>query len=165
MTPYAIVNAFPHVKLSDFIRFSSSPARTLMKGASLSLAWLLVLSSVALASSGPRRGAGRVCDPSALTLRKQFRAPTSYGGPIATRSTRALAGLADADSLLQRGAAATADDDDEAIQNDAPAASIDAAERPSPALEPIGVLAHVCARQPKTHSFSPRCPRGPPVAG
>jgi len=133
-----------------------------MKGGSLALLWLLAPSMVS-AAPAPRRGPGRVCDPYAVRLRKLPRVPKSYGGPVVQPSTRAQAGLSDVVVRLQRGMPTSVSDDDEAIQNDAPAAWIDAAERPSPALGRLGVLVRAGVHHPNTHAFSPRSPRGPPV--
>jgi hypothetical protein len=144
------------------MRFPSPVVRILMKGGSLALLWLLAPSMVS-AAPAPRRGPGRVCDPYAVRLRKLPRVPKSYGGPLVQPSTRAQAGLSDVVVRLQRGMPTSVSDDDEAIQNDAPAAWIDAAERPSPALGRLGVLVRAGVHHPNTHAFSPRSPRGPPV--
>jgi hypothetical protein len=144
------------------MRFPSSPVRILMKGGGLALIWLLV-PSLASAAPTPRRVSGRVCEPHAVRLRKLPRAPKSYGGPVVQPSTSAEAGLSDVVVRLQRFIPASVNDDDEAIQNDAPAAWIDAAERLSPALGRLGVLARACVRHPNTQAFSPRSPRGPPA--
>jgi hypothetical protein len=104
-----------------------------------------------------------VCDPYPVRIRKLARVPNSYGGPVVQPSTRAQAGLSDVIVRLQRGMRASVDDDDKAIQNDAPAAWIDAAERLSPALGRLGVLVRTGVLHPNTHAFSPRSPRGPPV--
>jgi hypothetical protein len=133
-----------------------------MKSGSLALLWLLV-PSVVSAHPVPRRGSGRVCDPYAVRHRKLPSVPKSYGGPVAQPSTRAQAGLSDVVVRLQRGMPTSVNDDDAAIQNDAPAAWIDAAERLTPALGRIGVLVCSCLHHPSTHAFSPRSPRGPPV--
>jgi hypothetical protein len=75
-----------------------------------------------------------------------------------------MAGLMDLTALLKRGLRANLPDDDEAIQNDAPAARIDGDGRPIPALLPLGVLQGFFDRRLSTHSFSPRSPRGPPTS-
>jgi hypothetical protein len=144
------------------MRLPSSIVRILMKGGGLALLWLLVPSTVS-AAPAPRRVPGRVCDPYAIRLRRLPRVPKSYGGPVVQPSTRAQAGLSDVLVRLQRFIPASVNDDDAAIQNDAPAAWFDAAERPSPALAPLGVLVRAGVHHPNTHTFSPRSPRGPPV--
>jgi len=75
-----------------------------------------------------------------------------------------VAGLTDLTALLKRGLRANLPDDDEAIQNDAPAARIEIEGRPIPALRPLGVLLGSFDRRLCTHPFSPRSPRGPPTS-
>ena len=50
-----------------------------------------------------------------------------------------------------------------AIQNDAPAANIDADVRATPTLRPLGLLVGPLDWQPRTRPFSPKSPRGPPL--
>src|SRR5918912_1106247 len=85
------------------------------------LAVLAVLcTSVAYAAPRPHRAAPRrACVPHA-TAKKLAPRMKAYG-PVALPSSRALAGLVDTTaSSLKRGTCANRDDDDEAIQNDAP---------------------------------------------
>jgi len=70
----------------------------------------------------------------------------------------------DLTALLKRGLRANLPDDDEAIQNDAPAARLDIDGRSIPALLPLGVLQGFLDRRLSTHAFSPRSPRGPPTS-
>jgi hypothetical protein len=149
--------------LSASMRLSSSTARRVMKASSLVVLWLLC-ASVASAAPAHRRGRARVCDAHVVKHRTLRTHSTSVGGPVAPPSTRALVGLSEPTVLLQRGSRATLDDDVAAIQNDSPAARIDAGLRLAPDFEPIGVLARICDRLPKLHRFSPRSPRGPPYA-
>jgi hypothetical protein len=65
---------------------------------------------------------------------------------------------------LSRGTAAQLDDDDQAIQNDAPAARMDVDEHVRPGLRALGVLASSFDRLPDSSAFTPRSPRGPPLA-
>jgi hypothetical protein len=145
------------------MRLSSSMIRTVMKASSLAVLWLLC-ASVATAAPVHRRGKVRVCDAHGVRLKKLQPHPASVGGPVAPPSTRALVGLADPTLILQRGAAANFDDDVAAIQNDSPAARVDAGLRLAPDFEPIGVLARIADRLPKLHRFSRRSPRGPPYS-
>ncbi|HEX3703406.1 MAG TPA: hypothetical protein VHU82_08755 [Vicinamibacterales bacterium] len=146
------------------MRSSSSLVRSLVKGGGLVLLWLLVPSIALAAQAGVSRG--RVCDPQAgLTLHKLVRVTKSLSGPVAHPYSRGPAGLIDEGLRLQHAPHTSIDDDDAVIQNDAPAAFVDADTSVAFALEPIGVLARACVRQPKAHDFSPRSPRGPPVAG
>ena len=135
-----------------------------MKGGGLMLCWLLVPSVVLAASAAGRDGA-RVCNPwTVITLHKLVRVARSISGPVAHPFTRAQIDLSDGGARLERGMRPVVCDDDAAIQNDAPAAWVDADTPLAVSLEPIGLLARVCVHQPKARDFSPRSPRGPPVA-
>jgi hypothetical protein len=145
------------------MRVGSSPVRTLTTAGSIALLWLLS-AAPALAAPTPRRGAaGPVCDPQTTTLRKLARQPKSFGGPLKRPSTRALLGLTDITTRLLRGSHTIFDSDDAAIQNDAPAARIDEADRLVPSLRPLGVLVGSVDPRPRSHTFSPKSPRGPPL--
>ena len=135
-----------------------------MKGSGLVLLWLLV-PSVASAAVASARGASWVCKPKTiLTLHKLARVAREASGPVAHRFMRAPLDLSDGGLRIERGVRQIFGDDDAAIQNDAPAARIDADVSLALGLEPIGFLARFGAHQPKAHDFSPRSPRGPPIA-
>jgi hypothetical protein len=138
-------------------------SRLLIKVSTVAALWLLC-ASVGYAAPAPRTGtAGRVCDPHATALRsKPGRIPKSFGGPLATPSKHVLAGLTDGTARIRRGSQTDLNDDDEAIQNDAPAARIDEDDRPVPVLRPLGVLHGPFAPLLNSRAFSPRSPRGPP---
>jgi hypothetical protein len=106
----------------------------------------------------------RACSQKAAYAHKAPRHPKSLGGPLARRSPPPVAGLTDLTALLKRGLRANLPDDDEAIQNDTPAARIEIDGRPIPPLLPLGVLQGSFARRLCTHTFSPRSPRGPPTS-
>jgi hypothetical protein len=128
-------------------------------------AWVLVLLCASLVSAAPR--ARRHAKPAAsrcsvtLTLHALLHQPTS-GGPLARRHFRIHQGLPHTTTLLQRGSNAGLGDNDAAIQNDAPAASIAADDGAEPELQPLGVLACSVDSLPTSSAFSPRPPRGPP---
>ena len=131
-----------------------------MRAGGVVLLWLLS-TSVAHAAPGPARpGSQTVCDSHSTTLKKLLRHKRSFGGPLAP--TRTLLGAADLTARMNRGTGTGVDDDDAAIQNDAPAASIDVDERAVPALQPLGILVNSCDRRLYSRAFSPRSPRGPP---
>jgi hypothetical protein len=141
----------------------SSPPRMLMRASCVVLFWLLSVSlAQAAATQGQRPTAAR-CDEYSTTLRKLIRHAKAFGGPLARQPQRALFGLSDVNACLQRGARADMDDDDAAIQNDAPAANIEADGRATPPLQSLGLLVGPFDWRPRTHTFSPRSPRGPPV--
>jgi hypothetical protein len=136
--------------------------RFLVKAGSVLVVWLLSASVSYAAATPGRVGTGRACAATAAKLQKLLQNPKSFGGPVAPKRT--LLGLTDITALLTRGARAkNLASDDEAIQNDAPAARIDADDRPLPTLRPLGVLHASFARLPRTRAFSPRSPRGPPT--
>jgi hypothetical protein len=144
------------------MRFLSSPVRTFVTAASLVLLWLMSALPASAAPGG--RYSGPLCDPQATTLRKLARQPKSIGGPLKAARTRHLVGLTGPSARLQRGTRTTFDGDDAAIQNDAPAARIDDEGRGLPSLCPLDLLARPVAGSLRSPAFSPRAPRGPPLA-
>ncbi len=148
-----------------FMRSSSSLARVLVKGGGLALLCWLLVPSVVVAASAAGRDTARVCNPwTLLTLHKLARVARSISGPVAHPFTRAPLDLSDGGVRLDHSVPPIPSDDDAAIQNDAPAACVDADANIAFVLAPIGLLARVCVHQPKARDFSPRSPRGPPVA-
>jgi hypothetical protein len=146
------------------MHFLSSPVRTLTTVSSIALVWLVSVVPASAAPSGRYAAAGPVCDPQTTTLRKLARQPKSFGGPVKHARTLQLFGLTDPTARLVRGTRTTFDSDDAAIQNDAPAARIDENGRPVPSLRPLGLLARAIDARPHGPAFSPRSPRGPPLA-
>jgi hypothetical protein len=144
------------------MRFALSTIRMLKAATGVLLLWLFTVPSADAAPQAPRAASGAVCDAQTLTLKKLRRQPKSFGGPLKRLIRRNIAPLSDLTSRLLRGARAQLDDDDAAIQNDAPAASIDDDEQPVPALRPLGVLHGTLDQHPRSGTFSPRSPRGPP---
>jgi hypothetical protein len=140
--------------------------RIVLMRASGAIALSLLSATVVFATPAARwhGNAHRACSQKATYVRKAPRHLTSLGGPLARRSAPAVAGLTDLTALLKRGLRANLPGDDEAIQNDAPAARIEFDARPIPALLPLGVLHGSFDRRLDTHTFSPRSPRGPPTS-
>ena len=134
-----------------------------MKAGAL-VALALLCASTAEAARGPRRARERVtCDPATTKLHQLPRVPKTYGGPVAKRSDRALAGLIDPMTRMERVVVSDDQDDDEAIQNDAPAAHTDTDERAIPVLTPIGLFIGALDTRLSTRDGSPKSPRGPPL--
>ena len=133
--------------------------------ASAAVALLFLCASVAFAAPARIRHVHvrRSCSQKAAYTRKLPRHTKTAIGPLARPSTHVLAGLMDLTALLKRGLRANLPDDDEAIQNDAPAARLDSDGRPIPALLPLGVLQGSFDGRLSTQAFSPRSPRGPPT--
>jgi hypothetical protein len=141
------------------MRFSSSPLRALTLASSIALLSLL---SVSTADAAPRRSAsGPICDPQAPVARKLPRHPKTFGGPLKRPSVHALAGLQDIAARMRRGTRAFLGDEVAAIQNDTPATGTDAGDCLIPSLLPLEVVASLDVH-PRTRTFSPRSPRGPP---
>jgi hypothetical protein len=147
-------------------RFNTFGPSMLMRTCSVAVLWLLFASiGYAAPAPAPHYGVtGRVCDDHSTTARKVLKhKKKSFGGPVARPSTRALAGLSDPTARMRRASYTPFDDDDDAIQNDAPAAQIDIDDRPTPALRPIGALPPANDPRLPTRAFTPRAPRGPPA--
>ena len=71
--------------------------------------------------------------------------------------------MQDLSARMRRGTHAFLGDDVAAIQNDAPAARIDAGDGLTPSLRPLDVIGSLDL-QPRSRAFSPRSPRGPPLS-
>jgi len=128
------------------------------------LLWLMSASLAQAATAPARRSSGPLCDATTATLKKLLRHTKSFGGPLARQPRRALFGLTDLTAKLVRGSRTTLGDEAAAIQNDAPAARTDADNHLLPTLRPLGTLVSSVERRPRTGAFSPRSPRGPPLA-
>ena len=141
-------------------------SRTVLTRAGGAMALSLFCATVAFAAPAAHRHsrAHRTCSQKATYARKLPRHVKSFGGPLARSSTPHVAGLTDLTALLRRGLRANLPDDDEAIQNDAPAARIDVDTRHVPALQPLGRLPRSFDTRLSTHSYSRRSPRGPPTS-
>jgi hypothetical protein len=142
-------------------RFTASPLRALTMAGSIALLSLL---SISPADAAPRRGtSGPICDPQTPAARKLPRHPRSFGGPLKQPSSHALAGLQDITALMRRGTRAYLGDGVALIQNDTPAAGIDTGDCLIPSLLPLEVVVSLDL-QPRSRTFSPRSPRGPPLS-
>jgi hypothetical protein len=124
--------------------------------------WLLLASTSYAAPAPKKSGPGGVCGPYSASFKKHPRHPKSFGGPLATPSKNALAGLTDWAARVKR-VRTDLNEDDAAIQNDAPAAHLDDDDRDDPVLRPLGLCHRAQTRLPHTRPFSPRSPRGPPA--
>lgn len=110
-----------------------------------------------------RFGQTRNLCSSRLTLAALERQRALQAGPVAHRGTPAGT-LAPVNTRFARGHSTDVNDEDAAIQNDAPAAHVDCNENVTPALRSLGVLANAYQRRPALVPYSPRSPRGPPRA-
>jgi hypothetical protein len=92
-----------------------------------------------------------------------LRHPRSFGGPIKLPPERTLLGLDELTPRVTRSTHGNLGDENQAIQNDAPAARMDGDDQP-PTLRIVGRLAGSVDPHTCTLACSPKSPRGPPVA-
>ena len=140
----------------------TSSVRVLRVAGSVMLLWLFS-AAVADAAPTPRRGvAGPMCDAQTLTLKRRL--PKSFGGPLKATKRRAVTVSTDTTARVGRARVVHRQADGAIIQNDAPAARVDAGDRLVPSLRSLGVLSGAVDMRPSSRAFSPRSPRGPPFA-
>jgi hypothetical protein len=142
------------------MRLLSSIVRTLTTCCSVALLWSV---SVSPAAAAPASAQLSACEAHPTTIRKLGRHPRSFGGPLKRRAPLQF-GLTDPTARVRRDTRTDFDSDDAAIQNDAPAAHLDEDGRPVPSLLFAGVLPHAADIRPRSRTFTPRAPRGPPAA-
>jgi len=106
---------------------------------------------------------GGSCEAQPSAVRKLSRHAKTFGGPLKRRGSLQF-GLTDPTARLRRATRTNFSTDQAAIQNDAPAAHIDEDGRPTHSLLLVGVLPHAVTIRPRSPTFSPRAPRGPPFA-
>ena len=158
-----IVKRVPTRSRIGSMRLLSPIVRMSMRAAPIFVLVLLVASSAEASRRTRRTASPHTCDVHTTTLRQLKRQPHTFGGPIAPPSQRLLVGLSDPMTRIARATATDDDDDGQAtIQNDAPAAQIDA-DCPFAVLTPLGLLVGSIDPRPHTRAFSPKSPRGPPV--
>jgi len=141
-----------------------SPVRALRVASAL---FLLSMLTTAFAEAAPvlRRGAaGPICDAQTVMLKALRRLPKSFGGPLKVPRRRAVTVSTDATARVVHAPVVHRQGDATMIQNDAPAARVDAGDRLTPSLRSLGVLSGAVDMRPSSRTFSPRSPRGPPVA-
>jgi hypothetical protein len=139
----------------------STPVRTLTTASSVVLLWLLS-ASFADAAQTRHKTEPQPCDAQSTTLKKLARHSKKLGGPRRLQPAGTLVALTGMTARLHRGTRADVNGDEAAIQNDAPAARIDADERQLPTLCALGLLIGSLDIPPLSRAFSPRSPRGPP---
>jgi hypothetical protein len=147
------------------MHFFSPPLRTLLKAGSRSLLVSVCLLWAASASAAPApRSSKTVCDPQTTAARRLLRHPKSFGGPIKLPTDRTLLGLDELASHVTRWTHRNLGDENQAIQNDAPAARMDGSNQLVPTLRVVGLLVAPIDRNPPTLVCTPKSPRGPPIA-
>jgi len=73
-------------------------------------------------------------------------------------------GLGEIGAVFRSSAGEPDGDDDVVVQDEAPAARIDAGDGVAPALQPLGTLASARVTLPAHRILSRRSPRGPPAS-
>jgi hypothetical protein len=143
----------------------SQIVRTRLKSGAVLVLMLLAASSAEAAHRPHHYGAARRANVARATTLKQFkRTPHTFGGPVALPSQRLLVGLNDPTTRVTRATETDDDDDASAIQNDAPAAQVDLETQGGPVLIPLGLLTRPLDPSLRTGTYSPKSPRGPPIA-
>src|SRR5262244_383951 len=138
--------------------FLSSIVRALTTAGGVALLCATSVSPVEAAT--PTRST-TACVAQPTTVRKLARHLRSFGGPL-KRPAPLQFGLTDPTARFRRATRATSHNEPAAIQSDAPAAQIDGVGRPVPLLRLVGLLPHAADIRPRSPTFSPRAPRGPP---
>src|SRR2546423_1415250 len=144
------------------MRFLTPLVRSLTTAASVALVWTASVSPAAAAPAAGRAMGGS-CEAQPSAVRKLSRHAKTFGGPLKRRGSLQF-GLTDPTARLRRATRTNFSTDQAAIQNDAPAAHIDEDGRPTHSLLLVGVLPHAVTIRPRSPTFSPRAPRGPPFA-
>jgi len=140
--------------------------RTLTKTFFVTLLWLVTASNVDAAPSPRHSSAAALCDAHPTgALKKLLRRAKSYGGPLAAKRRLSRFGFHfDSTPHFERARRSDNGDAAAAIQDDAPAARITAHDGTLSSLRPIGFLVGQVDSHSLSFSFSPRSPRGPPLA-
>jgi len=139
--------------------------RTLTKTLGVCLLWLLTTSNADAAPSARHASATALCEThSAGSLKKLLRRAKS-GGPLAAWRRLARLGFrVDPTPHFERTGRTDNGDDAAAIQDEAPAARLTAHDGTLSSLRPLGFLVGDVDSHSRSVSFSPRSPRGPPLA-
>jgi hypothetical protein len=146
------------------MRFVSSLVRTLTTVGSVALFWTAFVSPAAAAPVAGHAAGAVSCEAHPTAVRKLSRHVKTFGGPL-KRATPLQFGLTDPTARVRRATRTNfSNDRAAAIQNDAPAARIDDDGRTAPTLLLVGLLPRAADIRPRSPTFSPRAPRGPPPA-
>jgi hypothetical protein len=133
----------------------------LTKAGVLAVLWLLAVPPIS--NAAPRSARGKFCDSQTTSIRKLIRQARAVGGPLAKRLRHSNGiRVSRPAPWLQRISHDGVRDEDQAIQNDAPAAPLAADLEID--LRPLGQFLEPQASRLFTRALSPRSPRGPPNA-
>ncbi len=131
----------------------------LTKAGTVAIVWLLAVSSSA-AMPRSRAVPSKLCDARTTSIAKLIRQARAIGGPVTKRLRRSGIRLNPQAIWLQHTPRCGVRDDDQAIQNDAPAALLVVELKID--LRPLGLSLDSDVPQRFTHARSPQSPRGPP---
>jgi hypothetical protein len=158
------IEAVSHPRHRHDYAVVTSAVRVLRLAGSVVLLWLLS-AAVADAAPTPRRGAvGPVCDAQTLTPKAPRRALKSFVGSLKAAKRRAVRISTDTAARIGHGPRVHRFADGAIIQDAAPAARADAGDCLVPSLRSLGVLIGAVDMRRLSRTFSPRSPRGPPLA-
>jgi hypothetical protein len=138
--------------------------RTLTKTLGVGLLWLLTMSSAGAAPTARHSSATALCDAHPTGSLKKLRRAKSGRTLAAWRRLSRLGFRVDPTPHFERTRRTDSADDAAAIQDDAPAARLTAHDGTLSSLRPIGFLVGDVDSHSRSVSFSPRSPRGPPLA-
>ena len=143
------------------MHYLSPKLRAVVRASSLVTVCLLWASAASAAPGpyAPKSNSKTVCDP--VASRRLPRHPRSFGGPL--RQPKQLLTFDELTAHVARTPQGDLGNQNQAIQNDAPAARMDAGDRPLPTLCIVGLLVGSIDPHPRTHACSPKSPRGPPL--
>src|SRR5262249_24894505 len=116
------------------------------------------LSAAPSALAAPPVGCAADSNPGLEGLLGPSQSKAHKGQSLARR-----AGLGDIGAAFRSDTDDSDGDDDVAVQDEAPAAHIDAGDKAAPALQPLGTLASSGTTLPTPRILSRRSPRGPPA--
>ncbi|HJZ76464.1 MAG TPA: hypothetical protein VKE51_32235 [Vicinamibacterales bacterium] len=142
------------------MRFLSSIVRALTTAGGVALVWT---ASVSPAYAAPVVNLASACEAQPTAVRKLPRHTKSFGGPLKP-ATPLQFGLTDPTARLRRATRTNFHNEPAAIQSDVQAARIEEDGRPVPSLLLVGLLPHAADIRPRSPTFCPRSPRGPPSA-
>src|SRR5262249_6571262 len=138
--------------------FLSSIVRALTTAGGVALVWIASVSPV---FASPAVSAAPACEAQPTAVTRLPRHTRSFGAPL-KQAPRLQSGLTDPTARLRRGTRENFHNEPAVIQSDAQAAHIDEDGRPVPSLLLVGLLPHAADIRPRSPTFCPRAPRGPP---
>src|SRR3954462_1939887 len=138
---------------------TSATLRLAVRSCAVIVLWLLSV-SVSHAIPAPRQSSAKFCDAQTTSIRKLVRQARAVGGPLTRRLRHSGIRLNAHPAGIGIGSRTWIRDDEQAIQNDAPAPPLTIDHDIE--LRPIGVFSDSAPSLLASRTLSPRSPRGPP---